>query len=211
MNQQVFSPSYAAFHRWLTKNRGCIAASKDCTVIYSGMDSGDVPLWKQLPKIQAQLRETIKPGLQWEPIETVLRSLRVDWDAYTSIEALPTKLLSLRSIWDFGVSAQRLGLITRPESHQVWKNLSAWYVKNASGGIYVFAGDTLKKYPDLLMAEIPVLVKNKRLVITAEIAKKLESLVPSGIEAWQKYRADSQMGRLKGREDSSMKRRNPLK
>lgn len=79
------------------------------------------------------------------------------------------------------------------------ENLSAWYVKNASGGIYVFAGEKLKKYPDQLLAEIPVLVKNKKLVITPDVAKKLETLVPSSVKAWEMYRADTREGRVRGR------------
>lgn len=190
-------PTYAAFHRWLAANRRRIAAGRDRTVIYSGMNSGRVPIWSQLRLYERFISLELGTNPRWEPIEIVLKRLPCSLSHYADAGALPRTVDQFESMWDFACRAQAKQLVTMHESQQIWKNLSAWYVKNAVGETYVFAGSILKKYPDLLLAEIPVLMKNKS--ISVESQERVMKLIPSSRAAWEKYRADSPKGRMAGR------------
>lgn len=190
-------PTYFVFHKWLAANRRRIAAGPDRTVIYSGMNSGRVPIWSQLRLYERFLSLELGTNPRWEPIQTVLTRLPCSLSHYADSVALPGAVDKFESMWDFACHAKDKQLVTTDESQQIWKNLSAWYVKNARGKTYVFAGSILKKYPDLLLAEIPVLMKNK--AISAESQERVMKLIPGSKATWEKYRADSAKGRTAGR------------
>ena len=190
-------PTYFVFHKWLAANRKRIAAGRDRTVIYSGMNSGRVPIWTQLRLYERFLSLELGTNPRWEPIQTVLTRLPCSLPVYCGSVELPGAVAQFESMWDFASRAKDKQLVTTQESQQIWKNLSAWYVKNAVGETYVFAGSILKKYPDLLLAEIPVLMKNKS--ISAESQERVMKLLPSSKATWEKYRADSSKGRTAGR------------
>lgn len=190
-------PAYFVFHKWLAANRQKIAAGKNRTVIYSGMDSGRVPIWTQLPRYERFLTLELGTNPRWEPIQTVLTELKCTLPSYKGSVELPDGVAKFKTMWGFARHAYNAKLVTLHESQQIWKNLSAWYVKNARGETYVFAGSILKKYPDLLLAEIPVLMKNK--AISAESQERVMKLIPSSKAAWERYRADSATGRTAGR------------
>lgn len=141
------SPVYRAFHHWLDKNRGKIKADANTTVIYSGMDSGGMPEWKKLADHARDIRRLTKVDPEWQPIEQVLSKLAFDISDYKSDAPLPSSALRFGSVWDFACKAASKSYITRHESQQVWKNLSAWYVKNSSGHVWIWKGDVLKAYP----------------------------------------------------------------
>ena len=194
------SATYCLFHAWLAKCRGKIVAGKDRTVIYSGIDSGGVPLYKRLAEHEKFLRDEYGVDPKWQPIESVLRNLTVDWKTHQGALEFPKPVLVLRNLWDFAVNAgQADRTLTTQESQQIWKNLSAWYVKNATGKIYIFEGDKLKKYPDMLLAEIPVVLKNKNIKMSAATEAKMIKLIPDSQAAWDRYRADTAKGREAGR------------
>ncbi len=190
-------PTYIVFHKWLAANRTKIAAKRDRTVIYSGMTEGRVKIWTQLPKYERLLTQELGKNPRWEPIETVLKKLKCTLPSYKGSLQLPDGVATFKTMWGFACNAYKANLVTLHESQQIWKNLSAWYVKNAVGETYVFAGSILKKYPDLLLAEIPVLMKNKS--ISVESQERVMKLIPSSRAAWEKYRADSPKGRMAGR------------
>ena len=193
------SPTYSMFHKWLAKNRRNIAAPKDRTVIYSGMDDV-VPVYKQLPEHAKTFRELFGYDPGWVSLEFVLKKIKVDWTAYCGDAPPPKAVLALDCMWDFACNVRRVsGAVTIREAQQIWLNLSAWYVKNASGDVFVFEGSTLKAYPDLLLAEIPVLLKNKDAKVVEAYGQKLVRLIPKSKAAWEKYRADSRKGREAGR------------
>lgn len=194
------SPTYVAFHAWLSKNRKRIAAATDRTVIYSGMDSGNVPLYRRLEEHERFLKHDYGRDPKWEPIKKVLLEIDVDWRNYQAGAELPKGVFALKNLWDFAFDVKRIsGAVTNGESQQIWKNLSAWYVKNATGKMYIFEGDTLKKYPDMLLAEIPVLLKNKNVKLTAATQAKMIKLIPTSKAAWEAYRKDTAAGREAGR------------
>ena len=190
-------PAYVVFHKWLAANRKRIAAGRDRTVIYSGMNSGRIPIWSQLRLYERFLSLELGTNPRWEPIQTVLTRLPCSLPHYSDAVELPDGVGKFESMWDFACHAKDKQFVTTHESQQIWKNLSAWYVKNAVGETYVFAGSILKKYPDLLLAEIPVLMKNK--AISAESQARVMKLIPSSKATWEKYRADSAKGRTAGR------------
>lgn len=190
-------PAYFVFHKWLAANRKRIAAGRDRTVIYSGMNSGRVPIWSQLRLYERFLSLELGTNPRWEPIQTVLTRLPCSLPHYSDSVELPDGVGRFESMWDFACRAKDKQFVTLHESQQIWKNLSAWYVKNAVGETYVFAGSILKKYPDLLLAEIPVLMKNK--AISAESQARVMKLIPSSKATWEKYRTDSAKGRTAGR------------
>ena len=190
-------PTYFAFHKWLAANRKRIAAGKDRTVIYSGMNSGRVPIWTELRRYERFLSLELGTNPRWEPIQTVLTDLPCALPNYRGSVELPDGVAKFKSMWEFACHAKGRQFVTTHESQQIWKNLSAWYVKNARGETYVFAGSILKKYPDLLLAEIPVLMKNKS--ISAESQARILKLIPDSKATWEKYRADCAKGRTAGR------------
>ena len=190
-------PTYFVFHKWLAANRKRIAAGRDRTVIYSGMNSGRIPIWSQLRLYERFFSLALGTNPRWEPIQTVLTRLPCSLPHHSGSVELPGAVGKFKSMWDFACHAKDKQFVTLHESQQIWKNLSAWYVKNAVGETYVFAGSILKKYPDLLLAEIPVLMKNK--AISAESQARVMKLIPSSKASWEKYRADSAKGRTAGR------------
>lgn len=194
---QGMRPTYFAFHQWLAANRRKVAAGRDRTVIYSGMDSGRNPVWKKLDHHQGLLSLELGRNPRWEPIQTVLTKMPCTVQNFRGAAVLPDGVAKFRTMWDFACHAGSKKFVTAHENRQIWKNLSAWYVKNARGETYVFVGDILKKYPDLLLAEIPVLMKNKS--ISAEAQQRVLKLIPSSKSAWEQYRDDSPKGRAAGR------------
>ena len=68
-------PAYVVFHKWLAANRKRIAAGRDRTVIYSGMNSGRIPIWSQLRLYERFLSLELGTNPRWEPIQTVLTRL----------------------------------------------------------------------------------------------------------------------------------------
>ncbi|MBV8663601.1 MAG: hypothetical protein JO107_10905 [Hyphomicrobiales bacterium] len=213
----AFSPAYWGFHRWLSANMSKVKSGR-AAVIYSGMDAGK-PIWKKLDEYEKELKLyfRIKPTRIWETLAEVATGITTDIGGAVSradyeralqsktinpgvaYDALRQKLKKYKSLYDFAENSARNNDVTAYEKTQIWKNLSARYVQNASGHVYIFEGDVLKKYPDFLLAEIPVLMKNKR-VDAATIARAVK-LVPKSKDAWLKYRDKSETaeGRLKGR------------
>ncbi|MBC7992345.1 MAG: hypothetical protein H7Z15_03770 [Rhizobacter sp.] len=191
------TPTYYVFHRWLSENRRKVAAGTDRTVIYSGMDSGRVPLWRQLRDYENLLSRELGKKLVWEPIQEVLTGLPCKLKPYQGHVVVPEGVMRFKTMWDFACGVKDQKFVTEHESQQIWKNLSAWYVKNAVGEVYIFKGSILKKYPDMLLAEIPVLMKNRN--VSTSVQKKIFDLIPESRAAWERYRADSEKGRLAGR------------
>ena len=192
-----FSPVYQAFHEWLKKNRGKIKAGRNETVIYSGMDSGGVPEWKKLDEHARTLKKTIGYDVEWQPIEQVLRKLSFDLTPYKGDFPLPASALRFKSAWDFGRKISSKNYVSRAESQQVWKSFSAWYAKNSSGHVWMFKGDRLKAYPDMFLAEIPVLLRRNDL--TPENERQLLELIPDLQKVVEAYRTDTFRGRKAGR------------
>ena len=186
-------PTYLVFHKWLAANRRKIAAGRDRTVIYSGMNSGRIPIWTRLGLYERFLSLELGTNPRWEPIQTVLTKLPCTLPNYRGPVELPYGVAAFKTMWDFACHAKDRRFVTTHESQQIWKNLSAWYVKNAVGETYIFVGSILKKYPDLLLAEIPVLMKNKS--ISAESQERVMKLIPDSKATWEQYRADSAKGR----------------
>jgi hypothetical protein len=190
-----FSPGYFVFHTWLKKNRNSIKAGRDRTVIYSGLTSGNKPIWTQLDRFEELLSKFLQRKLRWEPIESVLRRLDCKFGHVEGAEHLPPGMAACGSVWDFACHAS--DFMTDHERQQVWKNLSAWYVKNAEGEVFLFRGHFLKQYPDFLLAEIPVLARNKN--VDEATLKKVFKLLPESEALWKKYRGDDAPGRSAGR------------
>lgn len=182
------SPTYVMFHAWLKKNRKTVAAKKDKSVIYSGMDKGGVPIWKRLHAHEETIKVIWGKSPAWEPIVLVLKHLKVNWKSYKGDLDIPAKVFGLGNLWDFADQVEKLGAVTKNEEKQIWINLSAWYVKNATGDLYVFDGDKLDDFPVMLLAEIPVLLKNKDIKRTEEIEKKMVRLIPASAKAWASHR-----------------------
>jgi hypothetical protein len=182
-----WTPAYWAFHAWLRSNHNKLKAGRDRTVIYSGMRRGDVPVFKKLGRYRSLITAYFGVDPQWETLEFVLKKIKVDWDRYRQTNELDEKMVkSYRWMWDFAMEAPARRFVSPYEGRQIWKNLSAWYVKNAVGKVYIWEGATLKAFPDFLLAEIPILLKNKN--VTPETIKRAVELAPKSAEAWRKYR-----------------------
>jgi hypothetical protein len=132
-----------------------------------------------------------------QSIENVLTRMPCDLKRHRGDIKLPDGALRFKNMWDFGCGVERKRFVTKHESQQIWKNLSAWYVKNAVGEVYIWRGDVLKRYPDLLLAEIPVLMKNNR--ISPDSKRRVLALVPDSKALWERYREDTPKGRTAGR------------
>jgi len=193
----AMSPSYRAFHHWLARHRREIRADPGKTVIYSGGFRHGPGVWKRLAEYEKLLSRLRGRSIDWQPIEHVLRRLPCTLHRHGDGEVLPPGLSRFKCMWDFACEAQRDGLLTRHEEQQVWRNLSAWYAKNASGEVFMFKGPVLKQYPDMLLAEVPVLARNGKL--TSDFQRRIEQLMPETRALWARYRADSVQGRLAGR------------
>lgn len=194
---QGMRPTYYVFHKWLASHRKDIAAGRDQTVIYSGMDSGRVPEWKKLSQHADELYTLTGTRPNWQSIEQVLRKIRCDLKRYQGKVELPEAAVHFKSMWDFGRLAAKKHLVTKNDSQQIWKSLSAWYVKNAVGDVYIWKGNVLKRYPDLLLAEVPVLMKNQQ--VSADSMKRVLALVPDSKALWERYRDDTAKARTAGR------------
>lgn len=191
------SPSYRAFHHWLARHRREIRAAPHKTVIYSGSFSQGPAVWQRLQNYEKLLSRLRGSKIGWEPIETVLRGIPCTLARHGDGELLPEALTRFKTMWHFACDAPRQGLVTRHEEQQVWRNLSAWYAKNAVGEVFMFKGPVLKQYPDMLLAEIPVLAKNGN--VTPDFQRRIEQLMPETRSLWAKYRADTPQARTAGR------------
>lgn len=190
-------PTYVVFHKWLAKNRKRIAAGKDRTVIYSGLDSGRAPIWTKLPLYEKYLSLDLDHNPRWQPIQEVLEGMPCTVSRHADTVELPGGVAKFRTMWDFASQVVGKKYVTTHEGQQIWKNLSANDVRNATGEVYVFVGSTLKKYPDMLLAEIPVLMKNKNL--SPESQERIIKLIPSSQAVIEKYREDTSKNRTAGR------------
>lgn len=190
-------PTYYVFHKWLASKRRDIAAGRDQTVIYSGMDNGRVPEWRKLAQYADELYAHTGRHPNWQSIEHVLSRMPCELHRHQGGVELPDGLSRFKSMWDFGCGVESKHFVTKHESQQIWKNLSAWYVKNAVGEVYIWKGDVLKRYPDMLLAEIPVLMKNKK--ISPAAMKRVQELVPDSKALWERFRDDTPKSRTAGR------------
>ena len=118
-------PAYVVFHKWLAANRKRIAAGRDRTVIYSGMNSGRIPIWSQLRLYERFLSLELGTNPRWEPIQTVLTRLPCSLPHYSDAVELPDGVGKFESMWDFACHAKDKQFVTTHESQQIWKNLSA--------------------------------------------------------------------------------------
>lgn len=196
------SPAYEAFHIWLRSNRALIAAGKDKTVTYSGKTGGGVGLWKKLPERAEEIKVLFGVDPEWTPIQFVLEKLKVNLGSVAKASPrldhfLPSQLYQRISMWDFACNASRRKWMTLHENQQVWLNLSAWYVRNAKGRVWIFMGKQLKEFPDLLLTEIPTLMKNGR--VDEVTMQRAIHLAPKSQANWEKFRTKEQGQRTEGR------------
>ena len=195
--QDVQPRVYKAFHNWLSVNRRLIKAPHGMTVIYSGWDRRSVPAWNRLNSRGKDVQATFGVVPRWKTIQAVLEGLTFAVDGYVDGEPDPFKGFAYGTMWDFATKAPKHKLLSRRDSQQVWFNLSTWYSKNATGKVWMWVGDTLKEFPDLLLAEIPMLLRNKK--IDDATMKAAIKLAPASEKAWKLYQAASKQQKQDGR------------
>lgn len=194
------TPTYVVFHRWLAKHRRQVKAGHNQTVIYTGVSyaKGEaIGEWKRLRDHADGLYAYCGWRPRWQPLEAVLRRLKCRFQPFQGDLVLPERLRRYDTMWDFACQAPKDRLVSGHEGAQIWLNLSAAYARNATGGVFIWQGEVLKRYPDLLLAEIPVLAKNRN--ITTNALKKVLEMVPGSRATWERYRADGASRRLDGR------------
>ncbi len=195
--EDVQARVYRAFHRWLAVNRRKVKAPRNRTVIYSGSDRKKVPTWHRLNSKGKDVKAKFGVVPKCTTIQQVLEDLPFTLGDYVEGGPDPFKGFAYGTMWDFASKACKHKLLSTRDGQQVWFNLSVWYSKNAGGKVWQWAGDTLKEFPDLLLAEIPMLLKNKK--VDEDTMKAAIKLAPASAKAWQQYQAASKQQKAEGR------------